>query len=159
MCFLQVFADFLSFVVNFWPGDDFLGGSSAKTSIFPYNFLERQSCRDPYLSIRNSRRVGIGQMPGRKLDCLARSRSAFACMPFEGTLQAAGRAEVRHAALRACVRRGEPAAAAGARLRDEDGRGSVGRRAEGHGEGPGRCVFSTRILWEAGYTPTASVWF
>ena len=61
MCFLQVFADFLSFVVNFWPGDDFLGGSSAKTSIFPYNFLERQSCRDPYLSIRNSRRVGIGQ--------------------------------------------------------------------------------------------------
>ena len=98
-------------------------------------------------------------MPGRKLDCLARSRSAFACMPFEGTLQAAGRAEVRHAALRARVRRGEPAAAAGARLRDEDGRGSVGRRAEGHGERPGRCVFSARILWEAGYTPTASVWF
>ena len=61
MCFLQVFADFLSCVVNFWPGDDFLGDSSAKTSIFPYNFLERQSCRDPYLSIRNSRRVGIGQ--------------------------------------------------------------------------------------------------
>ena len=41
MCFLQVFADFLSCVVNFWPGDDFLGGSSAKTSIFPYHFLER----------------------------------------------------------------------------------------------------------------------
>ena len=56
MCFLQVFADFLSCVVNFWPGDDFLGGSSAETSIFPYNFLERQSCRDPYLSIRISRR-------------------------------------------------------------------------------------------------------
>ena len=50
-------------------------------------------------------------------------------------------------------------AAAGTRLRDEDGRGSVGRRAEGHGERPGRCVFSARILWEAGYTPTASVWF
>ena len=61
MCFLQVFADFLSFVVNFWPGDDFLGGSSAKTSIFPYNFLERQSCRDPYLSIRISRRACLGQ--------------------------------------------------------------------------------------------------
>ena len=57
MCFLQIFADFLSFVVNFWPGDDFLGGSSAETSIFPYNFLERQSCQDPYLSIRISRRV------------------------------------------------------------------------------------------------------
>ena len=61
MCSLQVFADFLSCVVNFWPGDDFLGGSSAKTSIFPYNFLERQSCRDPYLSIRISRRGGLGQ--------------------------------------------------------------------------------------------------
>ena len=54
MCSLQVFADFLSCVMSFWPGDDFLGGSSAKTSIFPYNFLERQSCRDPYLSIRIS---------------------------------------------------------------------------------------------------------
>ena len=61
MCFLQVFADFLSCVVNFWPGDDFLGDSSAKTSIFPYNFLERQSCRDPYLSIRISRRTQVGQ--------------------------------------------------------------------------------------------------
>ena len=60
MCSLQVFADFLSCVVNFWPGDDFLGDSSAKTSIFPYNFLERQSCRDPYLSIRISRRAYLG---------------------------------------------------------------------------------------------------
>ena len=48
-------------VVNFWPGDDFLGGSSAETSIFPYNFLERQCCRDPYLSIRISRRAYLGQ--------------------------------------------------------------------------------------------------
>ena len=75
MCSLQVIADFLSCVVNFWPGDDFLGDSSAKTSIFPYNFLERQSCRDPYLSIRNSRRVGLGQTPpwfssGRRRDPL-----------------------------------------------------------------------------------------
>ena len=61
MCFLQVFADFLSFVVNFWPGDDFLGGSSAKTSIFPYNFLERQSCQDPYLSIRISSITHLAQ--------------------------------------------------------------------------------------------------
>ena len=61
MCSLQVIADFLSCVVNFWPGDDFLGDSSAKTSIFPYNFLERQSCRDPYLSIRISIRGGLGQ--------------------------------------------------------------------------------------------------
>ena len=35
--------------------------SSAKTSIFPYIFLERQSCRDPYLTIRNSRRAHLGQ--------------------------------------------------------------------------------------------------
>ena len=48
-------------VVNFWPGDDFLGGSSAKTSIFPYNFLERQSRQDPYLSIRISRRAHTAQ--------------------------------------------------------------------------------------------------
>ena len=38
-------------------GDDFLGGSSAKTPIFPYNFPERQSGRDLDLSIRISRRV------------------------------------------------------------------------------------------------------
>ena len=57
MCSLQLFADFLSCVVNFWPGNDFLGGSSsAKTSIFPYNFLERHSGRDLDLSIRNSSR-------------------------------------------------------------------------------------------------------
>ena len=49
-------------VVNFWPGDDFLGSSSAKTSIFPCNFLERQSCRDPYLSIRLSRRTHTAQI-------------------------------------------------------------------------------------------------
>ena len=44
---LQLFADFLACVVNFLPGDDFLGDSSAKTSIFPHNFLDRQSGRDP----------------------------------------------------------------------------------------------------------------
>ena len=75
-------------------------------------------------------------MPRRELDCLAVRCSAFACMPVAGTLEAAGRAEVRHAAVRACVGGGEPAAAAGARLRDADGRGSVERRDEGHGEGP-----------------------
>ena len=42
--------------------DDFLGSSSAKTSIFPCNFLERQSCRDPYLSIRLSRRTHTAQL-------------------------------------------------------------------------------------------------
>ena len=52
-------------VVNFWPGDDFLGSSSAKTSIFPRNFLERKSCRDPHLSIRLSRRMYTGQHTAR----------------------------------------------------------------------------------------------
>ena len=46
---LQLFADFLACVVNFLPGDDFLGDSSAKTSIFPHNFLGRQSGRDLYV--------------------------------------------------------------------------------------------------------------
>ena len=74
MCFLQVFADFLSFVVNFWPGDDFLGGSSAETSIFPYNFLERQSFQDPYLSIRISSRVYQAYSDQNRFKILAKSR-------------------------------------------------------------------------------------
>ena len=87
-------------------------------------------------------------MPRRELDCLAVRCSAFACMPVAGTLEAAGRAEVRHAAVRACVGGGEPAAAAGAWLRDADGRGSVERRDEGHGEGPRGAACSAReVEW------------
>ena len=64
-------------VVNFWPGDDFLGSSSAKTSIFPRNFLERKSCRDPYLSIRLSRRTYTTQLPVP----LARAASSASRVP------------------------------------------------------------------------------
>ena len=71
---LQLFADFLACVVNFLPGDDFLGDSSAKTSIFPHNFLDRQSGRDPYLSIGISRSVDLGQVRNDRGRVLGRVR-------------------------------------------------------------------------------------